>query len=193
MKFALPFLLFGSLAFGQPVLTMSTTGQGFPGATLQIALTLSGSANTLLAGIGLTAPGGVSHFTIGPASVAATKSIFPAGTGPTNLVLVGFKPPATVSNTPFSDGVILTFNYYVPTTATLGSQVNLNLRNVFGASTAGNSVTLTAPTLSIPLVSAACAAVIQTAISAYNTSPSQAGMNTIQQELQLAQTSGTCQ
>jgi len=185
------FLLFASSLFAQPVLTLSTTGAVYPGATLAVTVGLTGSSGQNISGLQFGLPAGSSAMLPGAASTAALKTLRTSTAG-TTVLLVGWSgsTPPTASNAPYADGVVGTFSYLVP--AGMGP-LSLALTGPVAASTTGQNVAITTAPLALTVgLDPACASAITTNVGSWTTNPSAAGFVAIVMELAAASTTGTC-
>jgi len=182
-------------ADAQPKLTLSTTSLAYPGANIMVSATLSGSSGLNISGIGFTAPS-VSGLALGTASTAAGMSLYQSGAGPINALLIGYANPSTgpvIGTAVYTDGVVATFNYTIPSTAAIGSTISLSLVSPLAASSAGTAVALTVVPVALNVgLSAACLLDINTAINTYLSGPTQSVLNTLTADLTAALTGGVC-
>jgi hypothetical protein len=150
-------ILLSAVAFGAqaaPVLSVSTVGTqaAYPGATLNMQISLSGSTGLNMAGLGFSSWTPVSNLAAGTASVTAQKTLWTTSSG---ILLTGFTStsPQAVSNLPFVDGQILTFSYTVPTTQAVGSTLSIAIPTpVFAVDTGGLAIAVTVTPLTLPVV-----------------------------------------
>jgi len=179
----------------QSALTVTTAGVAYPGATVQVSVTLSGAAGQNIGGIGFNVPATSASLVPGGASIAATKTLW---ANASSVLLVGFTNPAPPSvgfptNNAFADGAVLTFNYPIPASAIVGSTINLSLANPLAASATG-AVALTSPPLVLTVgTNPACLTAVNTHIAAYLATPTIALLGQIVGELATAASTGSCQ
>lgn len=194
-------LLGGLLCFAlhaQPVVTISTASPVYPGAVLNVAATLSGSAGQNIDGIGFTLPAGFSVPSMGPASVAASKTLW-NGSANGNQLLIGYTgapPPAVpvITNVAYGDGALLTFSYTVPATAAIGSPLSLSLTNLSAVNPSGSAVPITiAPLTATVSYAATCLAAINGNVASYLSAPSIALLGQIVAELGSGERRGNVQ
>jgi hypothetical protein len=177
--------LFSALAFAQPQLTVSTSSPVYPGATLNVTVTLSGSAGSNISAIGFALPGGSAALT----SSVSGKFAFTNGN---NALLVGFNN-GTGNDTAYSDGPVATFTYTVPTASPAGIGLIVALASPLASNTSGGVVTISSQAFSgIVGLSSTCVNAIQSAITSYLAAPSQTLLGQITADLSTALTGGSC-
>ena len=176
----------------QPSLTLSTASVVYPGATLNVTASLTGSGGQNISGIGLTLPPGATAPVPGAASTAAAKTIWSSAA---NLLLIGFTnaTPPVASNQAYADGAVMSFSYTVPPGAALGSPLSLALTGVLAASKTGTTVALTSAPLALTVgTNPTCFSSISANVAAYLAAPSIALMGQIVTELAAANGTGNC-
>jgi hypothetical protein len=154
-------IFLSAVAFGAkaaPVLSVSLAGTSqlvYPGAVLNMQITLSGSTGLNMAGLGFSSWTPVSNLAAGTASVTAQKTLW---TGTNGVLLTGLtagtgSSSQTASNLAFADGQILTFSYTVPATQTVGSTLSIAIPTpVFAVDTGGLAMAVTVTPLTLPVV-----------------------------------------
>lgn len=147
MKLALS-LLFSACAFAQ-TLTLTGPASAQPGQTITLSLNLAGGAAANLTAIQWT---DTSPATASASATAAGKGVYCNG----GLCVLAGLIGTTVSNNPFTDGVVGTIQFTVPASTPFGS-LAVPLTGLVAANTSGAGVTLTAgATYTVAIVPSSC-------------------------------------
>lgn len=175
-------------------LTLSGVGQAYPGATLAMTVTLSGSSGQSIDGIGFTLPAGFSAPVLGAASTTATKTLWSSTGGTVLLIGDTSATPPVITNAIYGDGAILTFAYTVPASAVIGSPLSVSIGSPMGATPAGLNVAMTTTPFTATVGYApTCLTAISANVTAYLATPTIALLGKIVAELASAAATGTCQ
>lgn len=169
------------------------TGAAYPGATIQMAMVLGGSAGFNIAALQMTYWPGVNGLAAGVASTVAQKSLNCNAT--TAICLLIGDNGTTLSNATYADGQVLTFSYTIPSTAAIGSTITAGIpAPTFASSNTGATVAVTLVPLTLTVVlNPACISTLGTMLSAFETAPTQTGLNAIEAKLIEINTTGACQ
>lgn len=195
MKLSAVVILFAVSSLTAQTVTLSAFGAVYPGSTVTITATLSGSSGANIGGLQFQLASGLT-FTPGAASVAANKTLWSYAATGTNI-LIGLTPatPQVVTDAAFSDGILGSFPFSIPSSAAVGSLVSVPLTALAGVSTAGALAALTLAPLSLTVgIVPACLTAINANVQALIQSvpSSSAQLAAILVELAAASTTGTC-
>ncbi len=178
-------------------ITLSTASPVYPGATINLTASLSGSAGKNIDGLGFTLPAGSISPVAAAASTAATKTLWSSANG--NLLLIGFTNPAppsqpVITNAAYADGPVATFAYAVPATAIVGAPLSLSLTNLAAVNPTGTAVPLSGVPFTANVAFAPnCLTAITANVSSYLANPSITILGQIVSELVSANGTGVCQ
>jgi hypothetical protein len=201
MKLISGFLLASSLLMAQnptpPVLTVSGIGtqSAYPGAVLNLQVSLSNSAGWNIAGFGLSAWSQATGIAVGSASVSAQKTLWCATAG---CLLTGLTNPpvgttSVVSNSTYTDGQVLTLTYSVMPQQAIGSTLAVSIPTpLFAVDVNGGAVTVNVVPLSLPVtLNPACIATANADVQSFLAAPSQTLLGQLEAYLGTI-VAGTC-